>query len=74
MSQLMLYFPFGNPALLWEMWRSSVIAAGMVLVVLLVFKLCILRLLRGLRDKLEYAASLRASITFATPGRGSSST
>ena len=29
----------------------SVIAAGMVLVVLLVFKLCILRLLRGLRKQ-----------------------
>lgn len=54
MSQLMLYFPFSDPALLWEMWRGSVLAAGTVLVVLLVFKFGILRLLQSLRDKLEY--------------------
>ena len=49
MSQLMLYFPFSDPALLWEMWRGSVLAAGTVLVVLLVFKFGILRLLQSLR-------------------------
>lgn len=52
MNQLLLYVPFQDPSLLWEMWHGSVVAAATVLVLRPLLRYAILPLLHRLKDRL----------------------
>lgn len=54
MDQLLSYFPFQDPARLWDLWRGSVAAAVTVLVVRFLLKHAVLPMLRRIKDRLGF--------------------